>query len=65
MLKIPKADALANANDTEREGILTSFVEEAKACRLVVGEQPMLQGTALDLMAKGHEKQCTYIHDDG
>jgi serine/threonine-protein kinase len=31
VLKIPKADALANANDTEREGILTSFVEEAKA----------------------------------
>ncbi len=31
VLKIPKADALANASDTEREGILTSFVEEAKA----------------------------------
>jgi serine/threonine-protein kinase len=31
VLKIPKADALANANDTEREGILASFVEEAKA----------------------------------
>ncbi len=31
VLKIPKADALANATDTEREGILTSFVEEAKA----------------------------------
>lgn len=31
VLKIPKADALANANDTEREGILTSFVEEANA----------------------------------
>jgi len=31
VLKIPKADALANATDTEREGILTSFIEEAKA----------------------------------
>lgn len=31
VLKIPKAEALQNANDTEREGILTSFVEEAKA----------------------------------
>jgi serine/threonine-protein kinase len=31
VLKIPKAEALANATDTEREGILTSFVEEAKA----------------------------------
>jgi len=31
VLKIPKADALASATDTEREGILASFVEEAKA----------------------------------
>jgi serine/threonine-protein kinase len=31
VLKIPKADALASANDTERDGILTSFVEEANA----------------------------------
>ncbi|MFO0553094.1 MAG: serine/threonine-protein kinase [Polyangiaceae bacterium] len=31
VLKIPKAEALANANDAEREGILASFVEEAKA----------------------------------
>lgn len=31
VLKIPKADALAAANDVEREGILKSFVEEAKA----------------------------------
>jgi serine/threonine-protein kinase len=31
VLKIPKSDALAQANDVEREGILTSFVEEAKA----------------------------------
>jgi len=31
VLKIPKRDALANATDTEREGILASFVEEAKA----------------------------------
>jgi len=31
VLKIPKADALASANDVEREGILASFVEEAKA----------------------------------
>jgi serine/threonine-protein kinase len=31
VLKIPKADALANANDTERAGILASFVEEARA----------------------------------
>jgi serine/threonine-protein kinase len=31
VLKIPKADALANANDAERAGILASFVEEAKA----------------------------------
>ena len=31
VLKIPKADALANANDVEREGILASFVEEARA----------------------------------
>jgi serine/threonine-protein kinase len=31
VLKIPKADALASASDTEREGILASFVEEAKA----------------------------------
>ncbi len=31
VLKIPKADALANASDTERAGILDSFVEEAKA----------------------------------
>jgi serine/threonine-protein kinase len=31
VLKIPKADALANANDVEREGILASFVEEANA----------------------------------
>ncbi|MBL0197554.1 MAG: serine/threonine protein kinase [Myxococcales bacterium] len=30
VLKIPKADALANATDVEREGILTSFVEEAR-----------------------------------
>src|SRR4029077_19825803 len=29
--KSPKAEALQNATDTEREGILTSFVEEAKA----------------------------------
>lgn len=31
VLKIPKADALQNANDAEREGILKSFVEEARA----------------------------------
>ncbi len=31
VLKIPKAEALANANEVEREGILASFVEEAKA----------------------------------
>ena len=31
VLKIPKAEALANASDTERAGILASFVEEAKA----------------------------------
>ncbi|MGH7281393.1 MAG: serine/threonine-protein kinase, partial [Polyangiaceae bacterium] len=31
VLKIPKADALAQANDVERAGILASFVEEAKA----------------------------------
>lgn len=31
VLKIPKAEALANATDTERDGILASFVEEAKA----------------------------------
>ncbi len=31
VLKIPKADALASATDTEREGILASFVEEANA----------------------------------
>ena len=31
VLKIPKAEALANASDTEREGILASFVEEANA----------------------------------
>ena len=31
VLKIPKADALENASDTERAGILASFVEEAKA----------------------------------
>ena len=31
VLKIPKAEALASATDTERAGILASFVEEAKA----------------------------------
>ncbi len=31
VLKIPKADALASATPKEREGILASFVEEAKA----------------------------------
>ncbi len=31
VLKIPKADALANATDVERAGILASFVEEARA----------------------------------
>ncbi len=31
VLKIPKADVLESASDTEREGILKSFVEEAKA----------------------------------
>jgi serine/threonine-protein kinase len=31
VLKIPKADTLQNATDTERAGILASFVEEAKA----------------------------------
>ena len=31
VLKIPKAEALAQANDVEREGILASFVEEARA----------------------------------
>jgi len=31
VLKIPKADALASATPTERDGILASFVEEAKA----------------------------------
>lgn len=31
VLKVPKADVLASASDTEREGILASFVEEAKA----------------------------------
>ncbi len=31
VLKIPKAEALANANDVERAGILASFVEEARA----------------------------------
>lgn len=30
VLKIPKADALTTATDVEREGILTSFVEEAR-----------------------------------
>ncbi len=31
VLKVPKADALAGATDTEREGILASFVDEARA----------------------------------
>ena len=31
VLKIPKAEALASANDFERKGILDSFVEEARA----------------------------------
>lgn len=31
VLKIPKADALESASDTEREGILASFKDEAKA----------------------------------
>jgi hypothetical protein len=31
VLKTPKAEALATASDVEREGILASFVEEAKA----------------------------------
>lgn len=31
VLKIPKVEALANASDTERAGILESFVEEARA----------------------------------
>ena len=31
VLKIPKSDALAEANEKERAGILASFVEEAKA----------------------------------
>ncbi len=31
VLKIPKADALADANDKEREAILASFVDEARA----------------------------------
>jgi serine/threonine-protein kinase len=31
VLKIPKSDVLASASDTEREGILASFTEEAKA----------------------------------
>ena len=31
VLKIPKAEALASANEVEREGILASFVEEARA----------------------------------
>jgi serine/threonine-protein kinase len=31
VLKIPKAEALANATEVEREGILASFVEEARA----------------------------------
>jgi eukaryotic-like serine/threonine-protein kinase len=31
VLKIPKAEALASATEAEREGILASFVEEAKA----------------------------------
>jgi serine/threonine-protein kinase len=31
VLKIPKAEALQNATETERAGILASFVEEAKA----------------------------------
>ncbi|MCC6649422.1 MAG: serine/threonine protein kinase, partial [Polyangiaceae bacterium] len=31
VLKIPKAEALATATDAERDGILASFVEEAKA----------------------------------
>lgn len=31
VLKIPKAEALENATDTEREGILASFVDEARA----------------------------------
>jgi serine/threonine-protein kinase len=31
VLKIPKRDALENATDTEREGILASFVDEARA----------------------------------
>ncbi|HEU4534733.1 MAG TPA: serine/threonine-protein kinase [Polyangiaceae bacterium] len=30
VLKIPKVEALASANEVEREGILASFVEEAK-----------------------------------
>jgi serine/threonine-protein kinase len=30
VLKIPKADALASATEVERDGILTSFVEEAR-----------------------------------
>jgi serine/threonine-protein kinase len=31
VLKIPKVEALTNASDTERAGILASFVEEARA----------------------------------
>lgn len=31
VLKIPKVEALTNASDTERDGILASFVEEARA----------------------------------
>ncbi len=31
VLKIPKAEALASANEVERAGILASFTEEARA----------------------------------
>lgn len=31
VLKVPKADALADANDNEREAILSSFIDEARA----------------------------------
>jgi serine/threonine-protein kinase len=31
VLKIPKADALANATEVERDGIIASFIEEARA----------------------------------
>jgi len=55
VLKIPKGDVLQNATETEREGILASFVEEAKA---LAG---LYHPNVANIIDRGVEEELPYL----